>query len=76
MLRNYKRKSLIKTSKNLTLQVGAIWKSTFYELLIAVQQQHSSQVQLGHSFGDLDSLHSEGKQPQSAHFISMFYDVT
>ena len=38
-------------------------------LTIDSQQQHSSQVQFGHSFGDLLILHSEGKQSQSAHLI-------
>jgi len=33
------------------------------------QQQHSSQVQLGHTVADLVSLHSAGRQPQSAHLI-------
>jgi hypothetical protein len=33
------------------------------------QQQHSSQVQLGQSFGELLFLHSEGRQLQSAHFM-------
>jgi len=35
------------------------------------QQQHSSQVQFGHSFAVLLILHSKGKQPQSAHLICM-----
>lgn len=37
----------------------------------AAQQQHSSQVQLGHFSGDGLARHSEGRQPQSAHLISM-----
>lgn len=32
-------------------------------------QQHSSQVQLGHSLGDLLSVHSAGRHPQPAHFM-------
>jgi len=43
--------------------------SNVYEEWIAAQQQHSSNVQLGHSFGEGLSLHSSGKQLQSAHFI-------
>jgi len=37
--------------------------------LIVFQQQHSSQVQLGHWVADLLSIHSAGRQPQSAHLI-------
>jgi hypothetical protein len=39
--------------------------------LIVSQQQHSSQVQLGQSFADFDSLHSFGVQLQSAQFMDM-----
>jgi len=35
------------------------------------QQQHSSQVQFGHSLGDFDSLHSFGVQLQSAQLMDM-----
>jgi hypothetical protein len=35
------------------------------------QQQHSSHLQLGHSPGEGLALHSEGRQPQSAHSISI-----
>jgi len=42
-----------------------------YDLLMVFQQQHSSQVQLGQSFGDFDSLHSCGVQLQSAQFMDM-----
>jgi hypothetical protein len=31
--------------------------------------QHSCHVQLGHWLGEGLALHSEGRQPQSAHFI-------
>jgi len=41
----------------------------YYFLLMVFQQQHSSQVQLGHWVADLVSLHSTGRQPQSAHLI-------
>ncbi len=53
----------------MTKQYFFIFYIINYEL-IAFQQQHSFHVQLGHSLVDLLSLHSEGKQPQSAHFIS------
>jgi len=43
--------------------------SNVYEEWIAAQQQHSSNLQLGQSFGDGLSLHSPGKQLQSAHLI-------
>src|SRR5215217_2858187 len=36
---------------------------------ISQQQQYSSHVQLGHSLGEGLALHSEGRQPQSAHLI-------
>ena len=42
-----------------------------YDLLIVFQQQHSSHVQLGQSFGAFDSLHSCGVQLQSAQFMDM-----
>jgi hypothetical protein len=42
-----------------------------YALLIVFQQQHSSQVQLGHFLADVDSLHSCGVQLQSAQFMDM-----
>jgi len=34
------------------------------------QQQHSSSLQFGQSFGEADFRHSSGEHPQSAHFIS------
>ena len=37
--------------------------------MIEAQQQHSSQLQFGHSLGELLNLHSAGRQPQSAHLI-------
>ena len=43
--------------------------SNVNEEWIAVQQQHSSHVQFGHALVDLLTLHSEGKQSQSAHLI-------
>src|SRR5439155_27245743 len=42
-------------------------RTTYYSLLIASQQQHSRIVQLGHSFGDVLTMHSLGKRPKSAH---------
>jgi len=44
-------------------------QSPAYFLLIVSQQQHLSHVQLGHSLVDLLSLHSAGRQPQSAQLI-------
>src|SRR5437867_13386899 len=35
-----------------------------------MQQQHLSKLQLGHSLGVGLTMHSEGRQPQSSHFIS------
>jgi hypothetical protein len=42
-----------------------------YRLSMAAQQQHSRIAQLGQSLDEGLALHSEGKQPQSAHLISM-----
>lgn len=39
--------------------------------LTAIQQQHAFSEQLGHSRGEGLALHSEGRQPQSAHLISI-----
>ena len=43
--------------------------SNVYEEWIVAQQQHSFHVQFGHALVDLLTLHSEGKQSQSAHLI-------
>jgi hypothetical protein len=41
----------------------------------AGQQQHSGSVQCGHSLAEGLCMHSEGRHPQSAHFISMPHDT-
>lgn len=46
----------------------------YFRTTIAVQQQHSVKIQLGHSLGELLALHSSGKQPQSAQIT--FINIT
>jgi hypothetical protein len=40
---------------------------------MAGQQQHSLHAQSGHSLADGLALHSKGRHPQSAHFISTIF---
>ena len=66
------------TSLSLLCQLTNIINAIFFaeidpcwQFAAACQQQHSFHVQLGHTVDEELALHSEGRQPQSAHLISI-----